>query len=161
MDEYSGLDDYIFWVPILLVVGVVGAIWAFDWFSPSNKYTVYPVKCDGKISDKKCIGKLIPSDVINFKINSSDKTVIFNANGTLTTQKDCEIFDKKNWNCPYGENFSSLGLKNGNVYIYSIEFGTYDLSSIDLKQVSKPNYFLLKWFKSDEGISNYFPNSLN
>lgn len=144
--------------PLFIIPFLIGAL-ITSFVLPGNKITRYEVQCIGEVKNNVCEGHFIQSTKATYKVDSKNQKIISNVDGIVSGYDNCDIFDRKNWQCDL-ENGESFGFQNGKHFDLPSE--KLRSSSLDilakLKQVSMLNYYLV-WTGYDKLVGNYLPNS--
>jgi hypothetical protein len=89
----------------VLVLIVLGVVWAVGWEPWSSEITLYRAHCDQAIKFDKCTGKIVNLDRMSFKVFPDSQTVLYwypdGADPDRQPRKmtGCVVRNKRNWSC--------------------------------------------------------------
>jgi hypothetical protein len=90
-------------ISVLLLLIVVGLVWASDQITLQGERTIYTVTCDhGTWSGNRCTGALAPSDRHAFRASRTRQEVIYWIRGSQQPSEkytDCRVENRDNWAC--------------------------------------------------------------
>lgn len=90
---------------IVLLLVILGAVWAVGWEPWSSEVTLYRAHCDQAIKFDKCTGKVVSLDRMSFKVFPDTQTVLYwYPDGVARDREprkmtDCVVRNKTNWSC--------------------------------------------------------------
>jgi hypothetical protein len=105
---------------LALLLPLAVAMWATDWVTLQDEYTIYTGSCTGgEWMQGKCTGELRAGNRYRFRALRAHEEVLFWVAGSRERSgrlDKCVIKNKRNWKCPPGadsERSITLEMKNG------------------------------------------------
>ena len=88
---------------LVVLLSLVGLVWAGDQITPQGERTVYTVECDGGgWQSAHCAGRLAPGARHRFRASKAQNEVLFWIVGSSRPPAkftDCVVRDGRNWIC--------------------------------------------------------------